>query len=81
MATVTIRKLDDAVYERLRAQARANNRSLEAEARRLIIEGVTAKVDVGKVIEKLRSHHAEMRAKYGVFPDSTDLIRRMRDEE
>ena len=33
MATITVRNLDDAVYERLKREAKANHRSLEAEAR------------------------------------------------
>ena len=33
MATITVRNLDDTVYERLKREAKANHRSLEAEAR------------------------------------------------
>lgn len=36
MATLTIRKLDDAVYARLRERAKAHNRSLEAEVRTIL---------------------------------------------
>lgn len=36
MATLTIRNLDDAVVERLKAQAKANNRSLEGEVREIL---------------------------------------------
>jgi len=36
MATVTIRDLDDKVVVRLKARAKANNRSLEAELRELL---------------------------------------------
>ena len=36
MATVTVRGLDDAVVRRLEARAAANNRSLEAELRRIL---------------------------------------------
>ena len=36
MATLTIRNLDDAVVQALKLRARANNRSLEAEARTLL---------------------------------------------
>ncbi len=41
MATLTIRRLDDAVYESLRERARENGRSLEAEAREIL----TSKAD------------------------------------
>jgi plasmid stability protein len=40
MATLLIRNLDDAVKERLRARARANGRSLEAEAREVLAASV-----------------------------------------
>jgi len=36
MATLTIRKLDDALYQRLGARAKRNNRSLEAEVREIL---------------------------------------------
>jgi antitoxin FitA len=37
MATALVRDLDDAVYERLKARAAGNNRSLEAELREILI--------------------------------------------
>ena len=36
MATALVRDLDDAVYERLKARAARNNRSLEAEIRDIL---------------------------------------------
>jgi plasmid stability protein len=36
MATALVRDLDDAVYERLKARAAGNNRSLEAELREIL---------------------------------------------
>lgn len=42
MATLLIRNLDEAVKERLRARARANGRSLEAEARAVLAGSVPA---------------------------------------
>lgn len=38
MATVTIRNLDEATVEALKAQAQANNRSLEAELREVLAD-------------------------------------------
>jgi antitoxin FitA len=38
MATALIRDLDDAVYERLKARAAGNNRSLEAELREILVQ-------------------------------------------
>jgi len=38
MGTITVRNLDDAVIDRLKARARDNKRSLEAEIRTLLTE-------------------------------------------
>jgi len=81
MATLTVRKLDDDLHERLRALARANNRSLEAEVRTILEQAAPPKRDFAEVMKELRAHHARMRAKYGVLSDSTPIIRQMRDEE
>jgi plasmid stability protein len=37
MATALVRDLDDSVYERLKARAAGNNRSLEAELREILV--------------------------------------------
>jgi uncharacterized protein involved in exopolysaccharide biosynthesis len=37
MATALVRDLDDAAYERLKARAAGNNRSLEAELREILV--------------------------------------------
>ena len=37
MATALVRDLDDGVYERLKARAAGNNRSLEAELREILV--------------------------------------------
>jgi plasmid stability protein len=37
VATALVRDLDDEVYERLKARAAANNRSLEAELREVLV--------------------------------------------
>ena len=37
MATAVVRDLDDSVYERLKARAEGNNRSLEAELREILV--------------------------------------------
>ncbi len=78
MATLTIRRLDDQVYERLRERARSNRRSLEAEAREILTDKTQ---NSDKAIEQIIALQEEMAAKYGTFPDSTPLIRQMRDEE
>lgn len=84
MATLTIRQLDDELYDRLRKQARANNRSLEAEARHILTECANEPGFVPLTKEewshKLNQLQARMKDKYGMLPDSTELIREMRDE-
>ena len=78
MATLTIRRLDDEVYDRLRERARANRRSLEAEAREILAERTEG---LDALVEDLIGFHREMIEKHGALPDSTSLIREMRDEE
>jgi plasmid stability protein len=78
MATLTIRRLPDEVYDSLKERARHNGRSLEAEAREILAERARP---VDAMIEDLRAFHAEMAGRHGLLPDSTPLIRQMRDEE
>ncbi|WP_066662086.1 MULTISPECIES: FitA-like ribbon-helix-helix domain-containing protein [unclassified Sphingomonas] len=78
MATLTIRKLDDEVYERLRLKARQNHRSIEAEARHLLGERLGDRDVVLDGVDALRRRMAE---KYGGFSDSVALIRQVRDTE
>ncbi len=78
MATLTIRRLDDAVYERLRARAHSKGRSLEAEVRDILTERARSP---DEAIERLRAFRQEMAKKHGILPDSTPIIRAMRDEE
>jgi plasmid stability protein len=76
MASLTIRRLDDEVYSRLRDRAQANGRSLEAEAREILSENARAADDM---IEDLLALNREMKAKHGVMPDSASLLREERD--
>ena len=78
MATLSIRKLDDALYDRLGTRAKRNNRSLEAEVRDILNEAVPG---LDELNSDIRSFHKKMRARFGELPDSTPLIRKMRDEE
>jgi plasmid stability protein len=80
MATLTIRRLDDGVYERLRARARSNKRSLEAEARDILTEQVQAP-DVDAIIDELIAFHERMAVKHGTWPDSKPMLREMRETE
>lgn len=79
MATLTIRQLDDAVYERLKARAKANNRSLEAEARTILDERTRNRTET---VTRLRAFQDRMIAEHGGYlSDSTEIIRQIRDEE
>jgi plasmid stability protein len=78
MATLTIRRLPDEVYGRLQERARANGRSLEAEAREILTERAQPR---DALIQELVDFHGEMRARHGLLPDSTPMLRKMRDEE
>jgi plasmid stability protein len=78
MATLSIRKLDDALYDRLGIRAKRNNRSLEAEVRDILNEAVPG---LDELNADIRSFHKKMRDRFGELPDSTPLIRAMRDEE
>ncbi|TMJ11172.1 MAG: Arc family DNA-binding protein [Alphaproteobacteria bacterium] len=78
MATLTIRRLPEEVYDSLKERARNNGRSLEAEAREILAERARP---VDALVDDLRAFHAEMVAAHGLLPDSTLLIRQMRDEE
>jgi plasmid stability protein len=78
MASLTIRRLDDEVYARLRDRARANRRSLEAEAREILSERARG---IDALVDDLIAFHSEMKRKHGVLPDSLDLLRESRDEE
>lgn len=87
MATLHI---DEVRYRCLMASAAARDSSPEAEIARIIDESVPGAVDREQdrisettldFVERMRARHAEMVAKRGYLPDSTELIRRMRDEE
>lgn len=77
MASITVRNVDEAVYQRLKMRAKANHRSLEAEARLAL--GMVPPVEGW--IEEMRDFQNAMREKYGNLPNSTDIIREIRDAE
>jgi plasmid stability protein len=78
MATLTIRRLPDEVYEGLRERARLNGRSLEAEARNILAERTRG---LEALVADLKDFQREMVATHGYLPDSTPMLRAMRDEE
>lgn len=75
MRQLTIRKIDDRVYQRLKDRARINHRSLEAEIRAILDEAVTP--DLSEFVRRT----AEMRQKLKgrVKGDVVAMIREDRD--
>lgn len=54
MGTLTIRNLDDRVIDRLKAQARANERSLEGEIRHMLTERADRRLRIAQFRERTR---------------------------
>jgi plasmid stability protein len=75
MAQIIVRNLDDTVVDRLKARARTNDRSLEAEVR-LILEQ-SAKVDTVQARQIVMERRKKLQGRE--FVDSVDLIREDRD--
>lgn len=83
MATLTIRSLDENLYSEMKIRAKANGRSLEAEARQVLRDhyGNPPRRAFDDVIADLRARYEKAAAEGRLLPDSTPLIRAMRDEE
>ena len=77
MANLTIRNLDDKVVRTLKAQAKAHNRSLEAELRRILEEAATLQANLTAFREK--ADRIRARTSGRLRSDSTQLIREDRD--
>lgn len=54
MGNLTIRNLDDRVIEQLKAQAKANQRSLEGEIRYVLTERVDRRIRIAAFSERTR---------------------------
>ncbi|MGD0044536.1 MAG: hypothetical protein ABSE84_29725, partial [Isosphaeraceae bacterium] len=68
--------LDDQVYERLKARAVGNNRSLEAELREIL---VAASKQVSMAEARARAAEIRQRLSGRTHSDSAELIREDRD--
>jgi plasmid stability protein len=79
MADVKIRKLDDWVVASFRARAEQAGHSLEAELRQFLTEAARQRRE--SYLEKLNAFNERLREKYGEMPDSTPLIRQIRDRD
>ncbi len=76
MANALVRDLDDQVYERLKARAVGNNRSLEAELREIL---VAASKQVSMAEARARAAEIRQRLSDRTHSDSAELIREDRD--
>jgi plasmid stability protein len=70
MGNMTIRNLPDEVHDHLRQQAASNDRSIEAEARAILVHSYVAK-HTGGFGQQLRSRFQSM----GLLGDELDLKR------
>ena len=78
MAQILVRNLDNDVVERLKARAKANSRSLQAEVKMILQEASqqVSHVEAWATIERFRE---EMKRTGRTFSDSTELVREERD--
>ena len=80
MATLTIRNLENAVVERLKQRAERNGRSLEAEIRQILQRTAGNPPLTGEEAVTRARRIAAMTPKGVKQTDSTEIIRKMRDE-
>jgi plasmid stability protein len=76
MANALVRDLDDAVYERLKARAARNNRSLEAELRDILMLA-SKQVDAATALAEAEAISRRLEGRW--HSDSGDLVREDRD--
>ena len=77
MGSITVRNLDDNVIDALKEEARANERSLEAEVRYVLTRRASRATRVGEFRE--RTYRLSRMAPEGPQTDSAELLREDRD--
>ena len=77
MAEVRVRKLEDWVIGWFRSQAKQHGQSLEGELRQTLTEAAMRRKH--EIADELRTDLKQLQDQYGVFSDSTQLIREDRD--
>ena len=60
MAAITVRNLDDHVKQRLRVRAARHGRSMEAEARAILVEAVSREEEPDNILLALHKRFAEL---------------------
>ncbi len=82
MPNVNVRKIPEDIYKRLKASARENHRSLNAEILAVLSDEDAWKLrrlQMRAVLPELKRAREEFARKYGTLSDSVDLIREDRD--
>ena len=79
VATVTIRNLDGDAYQRLKARAKRNRRSVTQEAALLIEQALAEPATSDSAWRQVDRVREGVRAQYGPFPDSTPSVREDRE--
>ncbi len=78
MAQILVRNLNDDVVERLKARAKANSRSLQAEVK-MILQHASQQVSPAEAWAAIEQFREEMKRTGRTFSDSAELIREERD--
>ena len=79
MATVFIRNIDDAAYERLKARAKQHRRSITQEAAFIIELALAEPANSTTAWQRVDRVREQVSERYGPFPDSVPTIREDRD--
>ena len=80
MASITVRRLDESVVQRLKARAKINGRSLEGEVRQILGAAVDNDMDVRKRVFRARIEQLQKEITLkGAHTPSEVLIREDRD--
>ncbi|MET9317433.1 plasmid stabilization protein [Kribbella sp. NPDC003505] len=75
MAAITVRNLDDKIKHRLRVRAARHGRSMEAEARAIIVEAVGEDEEEPNILQRLHERFAELGGVDLDIPPRTDAPR------
>lgn len=78
MPNVLIRNIDKETLEKLKERAKSNKRSLQEELKELL--EIHSGKQSQKAIEMVREIQEEYKKSGTIFPDSTDEIRKDRDQ-
>ena len=81
MGAITIRKLDDEVVARLKLRAKAAGRSMEEEARQILINAAgPGRLSGQEAVEHFRKLRARINGGHPLPVSSLEILRETRDE-